>query len=540
MLSETELPLSFAQEQLWFIDRFAPGQGTYNLPHAIRLSGPLDTAALGRAIDQLAARHETLRTRLVTGADGSPVAIIDPPAAIGVEPLNLTWAEPEKQHAWMREFIGAEVLRPFSLADGPLLRLWLAELAAEEHMLLLVIHHTVFDGQSLGVLVRDLAALYRAEASGEPAGLPELTVQYADYALWERARLQDATLAELEQYWQKVMAGFETLAFPTDRPRPVIEDFDGGLVEHLAGPELLSGLGERSQHEGTTVFVALMAALQTLLLRHTGQTDIVVGTASSRSCRPELAPLIMFLVSTLPIRVDLSGGRTFTELLARTREACAGAFVHQELPFAKLVQALQLERDPSRAPVFQIALTYDERGTGPGRGGDVHFANTELIVGFNAAKVDLAFVTEARPAGLWFECSYKSTLFDAATVRRILGHLEVLLHGVVADPQARLSALPLLTQAELAWELTECNDTAASFPQVCIHEGFQAQAARTPDAVAAEFDGESLSYAELDRQSSQIAHRLGGLGVGPEVLVGVCMRTGLRRLAALLGIWKAG
>ncbi len=536
----TDLPLSFAQEQLWFIDRFAPGQGTYNLPHAVRLSGPLDTAALGRAIDQLAARHETLRTRLVTGAGGGPLAIIDPPAAIQVEPLNLPWVEPDKQHAWMREFIGAEVLRPFSLADGPLLRLWLAELAAEEHMLLLVIHHTVFDGQSLGVLVRDLAALYRAEVTGEPAELPELLVQYADYALWERDRLQDATLAELEQYWQEVMAGFETLAFPADRPRPVIEDFDGGLVEHLTDPELLSGLRELSQHEGTTVFVTLMAALQTLLLRYTGQTDIVVGTASSTRTRPELAPLIGFLVSTLPIRVDLSGDPTFTELLARTREACAGAFMHQELPFAKLVQALQVERDPSRAPVFQIALTYDERDTSPVRGADVDFANTELIVGFNAAKADLAFVTEARPAGLWFECSYKTTLFNAATVRRILGHLEVLLRGLAADPQARLSALPMLTGAELAWELAECNDTAASFPQVCIHEGFQAQAARTPDAIAAEFDGEPLSYAELDRQSSQIAQRLRGLGVGPEVLVGVCMRTGLRRLAALLGIWKAG
>src|ERR1700722_12515971 len=225
MLSETELPLSFAQEQLWFIDRFAPGQGTYNLPHAVRLSGPLDTAALGRAIDQLAVRHETLRTRLVTGADGGPLAVIDPPAAITVEPLSLAWIEPDKQHAWMRAFIGAEVLRPFSLADGPLLRLWLAELSDTEHMLLLVIHHTVFDGQSLGVLVRDLSALYAAEATGKPAELPELLVQYADYALWERDRLQDATLAELEQYWREALAGFETLAFPTDRPRPVIEDF---------------------------------------------------------------------------------------------------------------------------------------------------------------------------------------------------------------------------------------------------------------------------------------------------------------------------
>ncbi len=374
----------------------------------------------------------------------------------------------------------------------------------------------------------------------QPATLPELAVQYADYALWERDRLQGPVLAELEAYWQQVMAGFETLAFPTDRPRPVIDDFGGALVEHLTSKELLTGLRELSKKEGTTVFFTLVAALQALLHRYTGQTDIVVGTASARRTRAELAALIGFLVSTLPIRTDLSGDPPFTELLGRVRDAATGAFSHQELPFGKLVQTLAVERDLSRAPVFQIALTYDERDARSVHGGGVDFVPSEEIVGIDAAKADLAFAMEARTDGLWIECCYKTALFDAATAQRLLSHFEVLLRGALADPHTRLSALPVLTEAELHWELVECNDTAAEFPRVCIHEGFTTQAARTPDAIAAEFDGGTISYAELDRQANQIARRLRSLDIRQEMLVGVCMQTGLRRLAALLGIMKAG
>jgi amino acid adenylation domain-containing protein len=533
------LPASFGQEQLWFLDRFAPGLAAYNIPLTLRLSGPLDGAALGRAVDGLVARHETLRTRLVTGADRRPVQVVDPPRPSALEVADLSAVTPEKRQARLDELIGAESLRPFSLADEPLLRTWLVRLAAGEHVLLVVVHHTVFDGWSARVLMGDLAALYQAEMTGEPASLAELPVQFADFAVWERQRMQGSVLAELEGYWRGVLDGFETVRFPADRPRPAVDSFEGGLADRMTGRGLLDSLRELSHREGTTLFVTLLAGLMALLHRYTSQDDLVVGTVSANRGRAVLSPLIGFLVNTLPIRADVSGDPAFSELLARVKQATVGAYAHQDLPFGQLVQALGVEREAGRSPVFQIALSYAEQDSTPVRAAGVEFL-ADPIAGIKAAKFDLSFATEARPDGLWIECSYKSGLFDAATVQRLLGNFEVLLRGVAADPSARLSGLPLLTADELQRELAEWNDTAAEFPRICAHQGFEAQAARAPDAVAAQFGSERLSYGELDRQANRIARRLRGLGVGSEVLVGVCMGAGPRRLAGLLGIWKAG
>ena len=320
-----DLPLSFGQEQLWFIDRFAPGQPTYNIPLALRLSGPLDAAALSRAINALLARHEALRCRLVTNADDRPVQVIDPPEPVPFEVLDLSGSRPEQRQERLREVIDIEAVRPFTLASHRLLRARLVRLADGEHVLIVVVHHAVFDGWSARVLVRELAALYRQEAAGQPSGLAELPVQFADYALWERDRLRGPLLTELADYWREVMTGFETVHFPTDRPRPVVDDFAGGLAVQLTDVELLDGLREVSRRSGTTLFVTLMAALQVLLHRYTGQTDLVVGTVSANRGRPELAPLIGFLVNTLPIRADLSGDPAFSDLLARVKTATVGA-----------------------------------------------------------------------------------------------------------------------------------------------------------------------------------------------------------------------
>jgi amino acid adenylation domain-containing protein len=536
----SDLPLSFGQEQLWFIDRFAPGLPTYNIPHALALSGPLDDAALDRALTGLVARHETLRTRLITGASGRPAQVIDPPAAVAAGRRDLSALAKGPRQDALRELVGAQAVRPFDLSAGPLLRTRLIRLEPAQHILLVVVHHTVFDGWSAGVLVRDLAALYQAEVTGQPAALPELPVQFADYALWERDRLHGPVLAELEDYWRGALAGFETVPFPTDRPRPVLDTFDGAIAERLIDRGLLDDLRELSRRERTTLFVTLLAGLQALLYRYTGQTDLVVGTASASRGRAELAPLIGFLVSTLPIRGDLSGDPPFTQLMARLKDAAVGAYAHQDLPFGRLVDALHVERDLSRAPLFQIALSLAEPDRAPVRGGGVDFGLTDLIVGINAAKYDLAFLAEPRDAGLWIECSYKTGLFDVTTVERLLGHLEVLLRGAAADPSARLSDLPVLTEPELRAELTDWNDTAADLPVTTIHAAFEAQVAAVPLAPAAEYEGECWSYAELNRRASQIGRRLRAAGVGPEVLVGVCMATGLPRLAALLGVWKAG
>jgi len=539
-----ELPASFGQEQLWFVDRFAPGLPTYNLPLAIAISGPLDTAALGQALDGLVSRHETLRTRLATTENGRPVQVIDPPTPQPLELADLSGAAPQRRQTRLREFIDSQAMRPFALASDRLLRTYLIRLSGAEHVLLIVVHHAVFDGWSAGVLVRELAALYQQEAGGEPACLAELPVQFADYALWERDRLSGAELAELEYYWQGALAGLPTVQFPADRPRPVVESFDGGLAVHTTDLELLDRLRELSRRERTTPFVTLLAGLLALLYRYTGQSDLVVGTVSANRGRAELAPLIGFLVGTLPIRADLSGDPAFTELLGRVRQSVMDGYAHQDLPFGKLVQALAIERDPSRTPVFQIAFSYAERDSAPAvasaSAGDVEFVLTDLVVGIRAAKFDLALAAEARPGGLWLECSYKTALFDPATVRRLLAHLEVLLRGALADPSARLSRLPVLTGAELHRELADWNDTAAPVPATCVHQAFQAQAARTPHAVAAEYDGTQISYAQLNARANQIARRLRALGVRPETLAGVCMSTGLDRLAALLGIWKAG
>jgi amino acid adenylation domain-containing protein len=532
-----EVPMSYAQEQLWFIDRLAPGVPAYNIPNAIAVSGPLHARALRRALEHLVARHEALRTRLAAGPQGRAVQLIDPPGPVPLELADLSGLEPERRQARLQQFIDTEAVRPFNLAEGPLLRTWLLRLAEAEHVLLMVVHHAVFDGWSAGVFVRDLAALYRAEVTGEPSGLAELPVQFADYAGWERDQPHDGALAE---YWRTVLDGYPTVQFPTDRPRPFVDDSAGGLATRLTSLELLDGLRALARREGTTLFVTLMAGLQALLYRYTGQDDLVVGTASANRGRAELMPLIGYLVNTLPIRCDLSGDPAFTELLARVRTATTGAYAHQDLPFGKMVEILRVDRDLSRTPVFQVIMTFAERGTTPVSAAGTEFVISDLVAGINAAKFDLDFVAEARGSGLWFECSYRTALFEAATVARLLGHLEVLLTGVVADPSAPLSRLPVLTGPELHQELAAWNDTGAAVPVMCVHQGFEAQVARAPDAAAAEFGDERLSYAELDAQANRIARRLRRAGVGPEVLVGVCMQTGLRRLAALLGVWKAG
>lgn len=540
----TELPLSYAQEQVWFMDRFAPGLPNYNIPYAIRVRGPLDPGALKLALLGLTERHEALRTRLVPidiAADGhGAMQVIDPPTPVALATEDLAWLEPAKRDARVREFIRAEAMRPFDLAAGPLLRCSLVRLAANEHLLVVVVHHVIFDGWSGRVFVRDLAALYESSVTKEPARLAELPVQPADHAVWERERIQGRLLAELAAYWRRALDGFETLQFPTDRPRPVVDSFAGALAERTTGTALLAGLRELARREGTTLFCTVLAALLALLNRYTGQTDLVVGTVSANRGRPELTPMIGFLVNTLPIRCDVSGDPPFTDLLARVKETFIAAVAHAELPFGTLIDTLKIARDASRAPVFQITLTYAEPDETPVTAADVDFTCTDLVRGIDAAKSDLTFAAEARRDGLWIECSFKTALFDAATVERLLGHLETLLRGAVADPGARLSELPLLTGAESRAELMDWNDTAGPVPPGCVHERFEDQVSRTPAAVAAEYEGERLSYAELNRWANQIARRLRSLGVGPEVLTGVCMQTGLRRLAALLGVWKAG
>jgi amino acid adenylation domain-containing protein len=531
------LPLSFGQEQLWFLDRFAPGLATYNVPQAIRLRGGLDQAVLGLALDDLVARHESLRTRFVADRTGRPAQEIDQPTAGRLLLSDLSALDPAAREAERRRITAQDAGSPFDLAKGPLLRTRLIRCAPDEHVLLLVVHHIVFDGWSAGVLLRELTALYNARATGTPAELAELPVQFADYALWERERTPGPGAPELLEYWRETLAGSQILNLPADRPRPVVQDFTGAVHWTNLGPDLLEQLRRLSSRAGATLFATLLAGLLAALHRHCGQDDLVVGTVSANRSRPGLAPLIGYLVNTLPIRADASGDPPFREFLARVRETTVSAYAHQDLPFAKLVEELGLERDPSRAPLFQITMTCTETGDSPAMTGlDVEPVRVELP----AAKFDLDLAFEARPDGLWLELSYATALFDPETITGFTRHLKVLLEGAAHDPSLRLSALPLLTEPERHRELVQWNDTACELPTGSLHGQFEAQAARTPEAIAVLCGEETLTYAELDAQSNQVARWLRGLGAGPEVLVGVGIAPSVRRVVVLLGILKAG
>jgi len=533
-----ELPLSFGQEELWFIDQLAPGMSVYNVPGALRLRGDLDADALGRALDALIARHEALRTRLVTVDDGRPQQVIDPPRAGTLAFDDLSGLDPAAREPALQKLVAAEVVRAFDLAAGPLFRARLVRLTAADHVLVIAIHHSVFDGWSFALFIRELTALYREQATGQAADLPPLPIQFADYALWERERLQGTALDELIGFWRDRLDGLATVQMPTDRPRPLLQTFEGDLQRRRVADRVLDGLRALSRREGTTLYVALLTAVQVLLHRYSGQDDITVGTASANRSRPELAGMIGYLVNALPIRTDTSGDPTFVELLHKVRTTTIEAYAHQDLPFAKVVEALRVDRDPSRSPLYQIVFTMTEETDEEVRAGDVTI--TVDSVEFLPAKVDLSFYAEVVGSHLRIGLSYAVALFDDDTARRMLEHLETLLDGIVADPDRRLSELPLLTPAEIERELVTWNATDVTYPVMCLHQQFEAQMERDPGATAAALGHERWRYAELNGYANQIARALHERGVARESIVGVSMPASLRRLATVLGIMKAG
>ena len=546
-------PVTSNQQQLWFIDEFHHGLPAHNLAYQLRLDGPLDLAAFRRALDGLTARHAVLRTRFPAGPDGRPAAVIDPPGPIKCELVDFGGLSQSAATEKLAQLANAESARPFQLASQWPVRLSLVHLSRRQHVILLVVHQLAFDDASLGVLLRDLTTLYEAEAAGRAhPNLPKLAVTFADYARAEPDRLADPALVSkhpavlsadgsprtaLHDYWTAALAGFSVSRFPTDRPRPLLASHDGAVEPATIPIDVLHGLRQLADQAGTTLQAVLLAAVQALLYRYTGQTDLVVGTALPNRDRPGLAALIGFCENTLPIRSDVTDNPPFTELIARVTSALDGARAHQDLPFARIVDALNVERDTGRFPVFQTWLRCREPDEQLTAGG-VIFQPEPVPV--PASRYDLGLDATPGPDGLQIAATYPPALFDAETIYRLLGHLEVLLRGVVITPAARLSQLPILTDTELHRELIEWNDTAKTFPQICIHTGFERQAARTPDAIAAVYGSEQISYADLNRRADQIARLLRSRGVGPEVLVGICMQTGLTRLAALLGVWKAG
>jgi len=530
-------PLSFAQQRLWFLDQLMPGSA-YNSPGAFRIESSIDVALAERIVNEIVRRHEVLRTTFLS-IEGQPVQVIAPVLTLPVAVVDLGNLPEPKREAEVRRLATEEAQRPFDLAQGPLLRVTLLRLGDQEHVFLVTMHHIISDGWSIGVFIREAVVLYGAFSNGAASPLPELPIQYADYAVWQREWLQGEVLEEQLGYWRRQLADISVLQLLTDRPRPAVQTSRGKRQSVVLPKALSEALKALSRQEGTTLFMTLLATFKILLHRYTSQDDLVVGTPIANRNRLEVDGLIGFFVNTLVLRTDLAGNPSFRELLRRVREVCLGAYARQDLPFERLVEELHLERDMSRNPLFQVMFVLENvslRAAGlPGLTLSAIEADSET------ALFDLTLQIIDAKQGLTAAFVYNTDLFEAATIARMLGNFQTLLEAVVADPDQRLSNLALLTKTERQQLLVEWKDTKTDYPQdVCIHQLFEAQVERTPDNVAVVFEERQLTYAQLNARANQLAHYLQSLGVGPEVAVGVCVERSLEMVIGLLGILKAG
>ncbi|HET6978368.1 MAG TPA: amino acid adenylation domain-containing protein, partial [Pyrinomonadaceae bacterium] len=534
------LPLSFAQERLWFIDQLEPGSAAYNIPHAVRLTGSLQVAALEQSLLELVRRHEVLRTCFVDAA-GQPAQQIVPELRVELPLVDLCTLSENEQRAMADRLMLDQALRPFDLRSAPLLRVQLVRLAPSQHELLFTMHHIVSDGWSTSVLMREVGALYRACVSGLPSPLAELAIQYADFAVWQREWLQGEVLEQKLSYWKQQLAEApEVLELPADGTRKRLESFCGAAQSFGLSDSLSVGLRELSQRSGTTLFMTLLAAFQTLLSRYTGQTDIVVGSPVANRNHIEIEPLIGFFVNTLVLRTRVRPEASFRELLQQVREVVLGAQAHQELPFERLVQELAPERSLSHAPLFQVMLVFDNTLS---RRLELPQLELETIGEDSAtAKFDLTLVLRSGESGvLSGEIKYNADLFDQRTIARIGQAFEMTLAALVADVEQPLRSVPLISAEERRRVLTEWNDTYADFGEArCVDELLERQVERTPDAVALVYEEQQLSFAELNRRVNGLAHHLRGLGVGPEVTVALLVERSELSLIGIWGILKAG
>jgi amino acid adenylation domain-containing protein len=538
---EGGLPLSFAQQRLWFLDQLEPGSPTYNIPIVLRLSGSLEVSALQSSINALLRRHETLRTSFSVH-ENEPVQVIAPFSALTLPLIDLSALPSEQAHIEATSLRDAESRQGFDLAEGPLLRVKLLRLSDEEHVLLLTMHHIIADGWSMGILVREVAALYEAHRSGAEAGLPELPIQYADYAVWQREYLSGEVLAQQLEYWKTQLAGAPAvLELPTDRPRPAVQSFRGDSFSFSCSPELSSALRGFSKREGVTLYMTLLTAFAVLLHRYSGESHIVIGTPIANRNRMEVEGLIGFFVNSLAMHVEIGEDPTFGQLAARVREVVLGAYAHQDVPFERLVEELKPERDLSRSPIFQVMFAWQNASTEELELGGVRISQEGVRA--ETAKYDLGITMWERAGGREVEgvLDYSTDMYDEARMRRMNEHFITLLEKIVANPEDRLSALTSLPQAERLQQLVEWNETRSAYPhESCIHQLFEAQVEAEPDRVAVICQGQQLSYRELNSRANRLAHYLRKLGVKPETIVGLCLEQSAEMTVALLGILKAG
>jgi amino acid adenylation domain-containing protein/non-ribosomal peptide synthase protein (TIGR01720 family)/FkbM family methyltransferase len=535
---DQELPLSFAQQRLWFLDQLTPGSAAYNIPAAILLSGTLNASALERAFSELVCRHEVLRCRFVQ-EQGRPRVAITPAGRISLPLVDLSALRAPARDLEAERLSRETALTPFDLAQGPLWRICLVRLASREHLALMTMHHAVSDAWSIGVMLPEITELYSAFAAGGLPSLPELPIQYVDFAVWQRRWLQGEVLAAELAHWRRRLDGTPPLlALPTDRPRPAVRSDRGAWVSFTLAAPLVDRLRRVTREAGVTLFMTMLAAFEVLLSRYTGRPDIPVGTPIAGRNRIEIEGLIGFFINTLVLRVDLGGAPAFGALLARVREVALEAHAHQEVPFEKLVDELQVERALSHSALFQVLFVLQNAPRG-----ELKLPGLELRAvasDSGTAKFDLTLSVSESGEQLAGLVGYNRDLFDGVTIERLVQHWTVLLEAAAGAPERPVTRLPMLSPAEQQ-QLGEWAEALNRRPcELAVHELFELQAARTPEAVAVAFEGDRLLYRDLDRRANQLARYLGGLGVGRESPVGILLDRTPAMVVAVLGVLKAG
>jgi len=533
------LPPSFAQQRLWFLDQLQPDSPFYNIPQSVRIIGPLDIPILERSLNAVIRRHESLRTVFMT-QDSQPFQYIHSELFVPLVVQDLSHIDGSEieQEVERRAFLEAQ--RPFDLTTGPLVRADLLRLGPQDHVVLFTLHHIVSDDWSSNILLSEVAINYTAFQRGEQPPLPALPIQYADYAYWQRHWLQDESLDRELEFWREQLAGAPPLLqIPTDRPRPAVQTFAGDYVTFTLPDKESQALQEICSREGATLFMAMLAAFQTLLYRYSGQNDISIGTPVANRSHPATQDMIGFFVNTLVLRSRLSDDTGFRQLLHQVRETALNAYAHQDVPFEMVVEAVQPERHLSQSPLFQVMFTLQNLKSEPQDLSDIHMIPIEAHS--QTAKFDLTMFMQEENGRLRGALEYNTDLFNRTTIERMVGHFRNLLAAMVADPDQPISTLPILTEEERCQLLREWNETTAPFPEhTCVHQLVEKQVRRTPDAIAVAFAETSITYAALNRRANQLAHYLHSIGVGPDVMVGVCAGRTPDLVVGLLGILKAG
>ncbi|UUO17102.1 non-ribosomal peptide synthetase [Dolichospermum heterosporum] len=535
VVRDKDLPLSFAQQRMWFLSQLDGESTSYNESFQLRIVGKLSLTALEQSINEIIRRHEVLRTNFPT-VEGVPFQVIRPNLTLSIPVINVQ----EFTEIAVQEIINQEVNKSFDLGTEPLIRATLLQQDPESHLLLITMHHIIIDGWSMGVFFKELEALYPAFIQGKPSPLPELTIQYADFALWQREWLTKEVQDKQLEYWKQQLAGTPPLLeLPTDYPRPPEQSFAGASIEFNIDADLTSQLVTLSQKSGVTLFMTLLTAFAVVLHRYSGQDDICIGSPFANRNRREIDSLIGFFVNTLVLRTQMEGNPRFSQLLEKVRSVVWDAHAHQDIPFEQVVEALKPERSLGYNPLFQVMFVLENFSLDtlelPG------ISLTPEIVDRGTAKFDLGLSMWQTQQGLIGSWEYNSDIFAPDTIARMINHFQTLLAGIVKNPEQRIGELPLLTESEKHQLLTEWNDTQVEYPvDKCIHQLFEEQVEKTPNAIAVVFENEQLTYQQLNSRANQLAHHLQSLGVKPETLVGICVERSLEMVIGLLGILKAG